>query len=151
MGTGVNLGDKKLLGLRGEEGWSWMQCVRAVWARKEQQDGVAFVMEKIVRGLLLIVKHSFQVCNTFPFSFSKCTLSESPLCHIRYLCICIVTDYNGGVNNKTIRHGQQETQGPNHLISYFFPSFFDLPAVFFNFHQAIHYIILISHLFSFTV
>lgn len=107
----MNLRDKKLLGLRGEEDWGWMQRVRAVWARKEQQDGVAFVMEKIVRGLLLIVKYSFQVCNTFPFSFSKCTLSESPLCRTSslcrtsYLCICIVTDYNGGVNNKTIRHG----------------------------------------------
>lgn len=82
MGTGVNLRDKKLLGLRWEEGWSWMQCVPAVWARKEWQDGVAFVMEKIVRGLLLIVKHGFQVCNTFPFSFSKCTLSQSPLCRV---------------------------------------------------------------------
>lgn len=110
MGIGVNLRGKRLLGLRGEEGWGWRQCVRAVWAHKEQQDGVAFVMEKIVRGLLLIVRHSFQVCNTFPFSFSKCTLSESPLCRISYLCICIVTDYNGEVNNKTIRHGQQEAQ-----------------------------------------
>lgn len=151
MGIGVNLRGKRLLGLRGEEGWGWRQCVRAVWAHKEQQDGVAFVMEKIVGGLLLIVRHSFQVCNTFPFSFSKCTLSESPLCRISYLCICIVTDYNGEVNNKTIRHGQQEAQGLNHPISYFFPSFFNLLAVFFNFHQAIHYIILISHLVSFSV
>ncbi|KAE8542811.1 hypothetical protein D1P53_000874 [Cryptococcus gattii VGV] len=51
MGTGVNLRDKKLLGLRGAEGWGWMQRVRAVWARKEQQDGVAFVMEKILSSL----------------------------------------------------------------------------------------------------
>lgn len=32
MGTGVSLRLKRLLGLREEEGWDWMQWGRAVWA-----------------------------------------------------------------------------------------------------------------------
>lgn len=97
MGTGVSLRLNRSLGLREEEeGWDWMQWGRAVWAGKEEQDGVTFVMEKIVGGLLLIVRSRFQVRNTLPVSFPKCTLSESPPYRISYLCINIVTDYNGG-------------------------------------------------------
>lgn len=96
MGTGVSLRLNRLLGLREEEKLGLDAVGRAVWAGKEEQDGVTFVMEKIVGELLLIVRSRFQVRNTLPVSFLKYTLSESPPYRISYLCINIVTDYNGG-------------------------------------------------------